>query len=47
MKYKIEDYIMLNTIESFGFKKLESLLNVFGDTSNILKAGRAELKKIT
>ena len=39
----IEDYILLNTVEGLGFKKLEKLLNVFQSTSRILKAKRSEL----
>ena len=39
----MEDLILLNTIESFGYKRLEALLRAFGDTSGILKAGRFEL----
>ncbi len=41
-----EDLILLNMIEDFGFKKLEALLSVFHDTSNILKAHKSELLKV-
>jgi len=39
----IQNLILLNTIEEFGFKKLEALLNVFQSTSGILKAKKSEL----
>ena len=39
----IEDLILLNAIEEFGFKKLKALLNVFRSTSDILRAKRSEL----
>lgn len=39
----IEELILLNTVENLGFKKLEKLLDVFQDTSRILKAKRSEL----
>lgn len=39
----IEDYILLNRVEGLGFKKLEKLLNVFQDTSHVLKAKKSEL----
>ncbi len=42
----IEDYILLNMVEGFGFKKLESLLKVYGEPSLILKAPERELAKI-
>lgn len=40
---RIEDLILLNTVERFGFKKLEKLLDVFGNTSGILKAKKSDL----
>ena len=40
---QIENLILLNTVEEFGFKKLEGLLKAFRNTSGILKAGRSEL----
>ncbi len=39
----IEDLILLNTIEEFGYRKLEALLNVFKSASDILKAKKSEL----
>lgn len=42
---KIEDFVLLNTIENMTFAKLKSLLDVFEDASNILKAGRKELTR--
>ena len=42
----IQDLILLNTIEEFGFKKLENLLKVFADTSRILNAKKSELLAI-
>lgn len=41
--YRIEDIILLNSVEKFGFKKLERLLNAFGNTSGILKAKKSDL----
>ena len=43
---RIEDFILLNTVEGLGFRKLEKLLNVFKDTSGILKARKTELSAI-
>jgi len=43
LSHNIEDYILLNTVETLGFKKLEKLLDVFKGTSRILKAKKSEL----
>lgn len=42
----IEDYLLLNMVEDLGFKKLESLLKLYGEPAAVLKASRRELAKI-
>lgn len=41
-----EDLILLNTVDSLGFRKLEKLLAVFQSTPRILKAKKSELLEV-
>jgi DNA processing protein len=43
---RIEDIILLNTVEGLGFRKFEKLLSVYKDTSRILKAAKSDLLAI-